>query len=37
MRILADMHISPVTVKFLQGLGHDVVRINLKNAVGSHK
>jgi predicted nuclease of predicted toxin-antitoxin system len=28
MRILADMHISPVTVKFLQGLGHDTVRIN---------
>ncbi len=28
MRILADMHISPVTVKFLQGLGHDAVRIS---------
>lgn len=28
MRLLADMHISPVTVKFLQGLGHDAVRVN---------
>jgi predicted nuclease of predicted toxin-antitoxin system len=28
MRILADMHISPVTVRFLQGLGHEAVRIN---------
>lgn len=28
MRILADMHISPITAKFLQGLGHDVVRVN---------
>ena len=28
MRLLADMHISPRTVEFLRGLGHDVVRVN---------
>lgn len=28
MKILADMHISPVTVQFLRDLGHDVVRVN---------
>ncbi|MBI5740927.1 MAG: DUF5615 family PIN-like protein [Nitrospirae bacterium] len=28
MRILADMHISPVTVNFLLSLGHDAVRVN---------
>lgn len=26
MRLLADLHISPSTVAFLRGLGHDVVR-----------
>ena len=26
MRLLADLHISPSTVAFLQSLGHDVVR-----------
>ena len=28
MRILADMHISPETVRFLREIGHDVVRVN---------
>ncbi len=28
MRILADVHISPRTVAFLCGLGHDVVRVS---------
>jgi len=28
MKILADMHISPATVTYLQSLGHNVVRIN---------
>jgi predicted nuclease of predicted toxin-antitoxin system len=28
MRILADMHISPETVRFLRELGHDAVRVN---------
>jgi len=28
MRILADMHISPITVHFLQELGHDAIRVN---------
>ncbi len=28
MKILADMHISPITVHFLRNLGHDVVRVN---------
>lgn len=28
MKILADMHISPATVQFLQALGHDTVRVN---------
>ena len=28
MRILADMHISPITVHFLQDLGHDAIRVN---------
>ena len=27
MRLLADVHISPRTVRFLRGLGHDVVRV----------
>ena len=27
MRLLADLHIAPRTVAFLQGLGHDVVRV----------
>src|SRR5262245_55409585 len=27
MRLLADVHISPRTVAFLRGLGHDVVRV----------
>lgn len=28
MRILADMHISPETVRFLRDIGHDVIRVN---------
>jgi len=28
MRILADMHISPATVHFLQTLGYDTIRVN---------
>jgi len=28
MRILADMHISPITVRFLKELGHDAIRVN---------
>src|SRR3990170_2607128 len=28
MKILADLHISPRTVKYLRSLGHDVVRVN---------
>ena len=28
MRLLADLHISPVSVAFLKSLGHDVVRVN---------
>ena len=28
MKILADMHISPATVHFLQTLGYDTVRVN---------
>ena len=28
MRILADLHISPRTVEFLQSLGHGAVRVN---------
>jgi predicted nuclease of predicted toxin-antitoxin system len=28
MKLLADLHISPSTVKFLRSLGHDVVRVN---------
>lgn len=27
MRLLADLHIAPRTVSFLNGLGHDVVRV----------
>ena len=27
MKILADMHVSPHTVTYLQGLGHYVIRI----------
>ena len=27
MRLLADLHISPLTVTFLKSLGHDVVRV----------
>ena len=29
MRLLADVHISPRTVVFLQRLGHDVVRVGI--------
>lgn len=28
MRLVADMHIAPRTVKFLDRLGHDVVRVS---------
>ncbi|NVL89445.1 MAG: DUF5615 family PIN-like protein [Desulfobacterales bacterium] len=28
MKILADMHVSPHTVTFLQALGHDAIRIS---------
>lgn len=28
MRLLADMHIAPRTVRFLGSLGHDVVRVD---------
>lgn len=28
MRLLADMHIAPGTVRFLRSLGHDVVRVD---------
>ncbi len=28
MRLLADLHISPLTVTFLKSLGYDVVRVN---------
>ena len=28
MRILADVHISPRTVKYLRSLGHDTVRVS---------
>ena len=28
MKPLADLHISPRTVEFLRGLGHDVARVN---------
>jgi len=28
MRLLADLHISPRTVQFLQRLGHEVIRVN---------
>src|SRR6266581_1464748 len=28
MRLLADLHISPITVAFLKSLGHDIVRVN---------
>jgi predicted nuclease of predicted toxin-antitoxin system len=28
MRLLADIHISPRTVRFLNGLAHDVVRVD---------
>ena len=28
MRLLADLHISPLTVAFLKSLGHDAVRVN---------
>ena len=28
MRLLADLHISPLTVTFLKSLGHDVVRVS---------
>ena len=27
MRLLADLHISPRTVRFLRSLGHDIVRV----------
>jgi len=28
MKILADIHISPITVHFLQNLGYDAIRVN---------
>lgn len=28
MKILADLHISPITVHFLRDLGHDAIRVN---------
>ena len=28
MKILADMHLSPITVHFLQTLGHNAIRVN---------
>ncbi len=28
MRLLADLHISPLTVDLLKSLGHDVVRVS---------
>ena len=28
MKILADIHISPITVHFLQDLGYDAIRVN---------
>lgn len=28
MRLLADMHIAPRTVRFLRALGHDVLRVD---------
>jgi predicted nuclease of predicted toxin-antitoxin system len=28
MKLLADMHIAPRTIRFLQSLGHDVVRVD---------
>jgi len=28
VKILADQHISPRTVEFLNGLGHDVIRVS---------
>ena len=28
MKILADLHISPITIHFLRDLGHDAIRIN---------
>jgi len=28
MKILADMHISPITVHFLKTLGHNAIRVN---------
>ena len=28
MRLLADMHIAPRTVRFLRSLGHDVIRLD---------
>jgi predicted nuclease of predicted toxin-antitoxin system len=28
MRLLADLHISPRTVEYLQSRGHDVVRVS---------
>jgi len=28
MRLLADIHISPRTVRFLRSVGHDVVRVD---------
>lgn len=27
MKILADMHISPLTIECLRGCGHDVIRV----------
>lgn len=28
MKLLADLHISPSTVRFLRGLDHDVIRVD---------
>ena len=28
MKILVDIHISPITVHFLQDLGYDAIRVN---------
>jgi predicted nuclease of predicted toxin-antitoxin system len=28
MRLLADLHISPLTITFLKSLGHDVIRVS---------
>ena len=35
MKLLADLHISPRTVEFLAGLGHDVLCVNTVLAASS--